>query len=151
MASYGEPDFDGLGFAIVLTSAAIGGQRWALTQVLMSRIGSKMNSIMTIYVISPASALTLIPFAFWLEGEDLFNSKFVKDPSLLTLAILNVIGAGFFAFAMIFVELALIERTSSMTLGVVGYLKQIIQIIISVIIFNDSLTPLNVTGMIVKI
>jgi tryptophan-rich sensory protein len=44
-----------------------GGLRWALTERLMDFLGSKMNSIMTIYTISPAAAITLVPFALWLE------------------------------------------------------------------------------------
>jgi solute carrier family 35 protein C2 len=73
----------------------------------------------------------------------------MASPDLMVLAILNTLGAGIFAFAMIFVELALLHRTSSMTLSVIGYVKQILQIIISVLIFNNQLTPLNIAGMFV--
>jgi tryptophan-rich sensory protein len=52
-----------------------GGLRWALTERLMDFLGSKMNSLMTIYTISPAAAVTLVPFALWLEVSVSLNQQ----------------------------------------------------------------------------
>merc|ERR1711871_742393 len=96
---------------------------------------SKPDTIETIYLISPASALTLIPFAAGLEWGSIKSSPFFNDGGILTLVMLNAIGSGLFAFAMIYVELALLERTSPLSLSIIGYLKQILQVIISILIF----------------
>lgn len=148
LASYSDSAaFDSVGFLLVFLAGALGGFRWTVTEILMSEIGSKMNSLMTIYTISPASVAILLPFTIWLEGKALASSKFYADPGLFFLSILNVAGSGIFAFAMIYVELAVLQRTSSLSLGVLGYLKQVVQIILSVIIFHDVLSPLNIVGV----
>ena len=149
LASYGDSQFDPIGFTLVFASSAIAGYRWALTEVLMDRIGTKMNSLMTIYTISPASVISLIPFVLWLEFGPFSRSKFYNDPGLFVLAILNVCGSGIFAFAMIYVELAVLNRTSSLTLVIISYLKQMAQIIVSVIVFHEHLSVLNIVGVII--
>lgn len=148
MATYSDSLFDPVGFTLVFLSAALGGYRWCLTEILMSKIGTKMNSLMTIYTIAPASVIVLIPFTLWLESGRLMNSKFFKEKDLLVLAIINVVGSGLFAYSMIYVELAVLHRTSSLSLGVIGYLKQIFQIVLSVLIFHDVLSVVNVLGVI---
>jgi len=149
MASYGDSQFDTIGFTLVFAASALGGYRWALTEVLMNRIGTKMNSLMTIYTISPASVVVLVPFVAWLEWGALTRSKFYSDPGLFILALLNVCGSGVFAFSMIYVELAVLNRTSSLSLVVIGYFKQMAQIIVSVIVFHEVLSPLNVAGVVI--
>ena len=54
--------------------------------------------------------------------------------------------AGIFAFGMILVELALIERTSSLSLSIVSYVKQFLQIFLAVLVFGTSITLLNSLG-----
>jgi len=150
MASYGNSQFDAIGFTLVFVASALSGYRWALTEVLMSHmVGTKMNSLMTMYTISPASVLTLVPFVLWLEWGPLKRSKFYGEPGLFMLAIVNVCGSGLFAFAMIYVELAVLNRTSSLSLVIIGHTKHVAQIIVSVIIFHEVLSPLNVFGVVV--
>ncbi|CAK9091814.1 Solute carrier family 35 member C2 (Ovarian cancer-overexpressed gene 1 protein), partial [Durusdinium trenchii] len=150
MASFGDTEFSAIGFGLVLGASAVGGFRWALTQVLMKQIRCSLDAILTIYLISPASALTLVPMALWLEGARFFSSKFLKA-DLVVLSMLNIFGSGLFAFAMILVELELLRKTSSMTLGVISYVKQILQIGLSVLIFHDKLTALNVIGFLLTL
>jgi len=145
MASFGDVEFSAIGFALVIGASAVGGFRWTLTQVLMRQIRCSLDAILTIYMISPASAMTLVPLSLWLEGNRFVSSKFCA-PKLLPLSIANILGSGLFAFAMIFVELELLRRTSSVSLGVISYVKQILQIGFSVLIFGDVLTPLNILG-----
>lgn len=145
MASLGDVEFSMIGFLLVIGSSAVGGFRWSLTQVLMKQIRCSMDAILTIYLISPASALSLVPLALWMDGPRLWASKFLES-DLLLLTTANVLGSALFAFSMILVELELLRRTSSVTLGVISYVKQILQIGLSVIVFHDALTALNVLG-----
>jgi len=151
MAVYGDTDFSALGFGLVLGASCVGGYRWALTQLLMVQIGSKLSALHTIYYISPAAAVTLIPFSLWLEGADLFSSKFVQEFHLFTLALMNTVGAGIFAFAMILVELELIKRTSSLSLAAISYVKQFLQIFLAMVVFGTVITLLNVFGMLLTV
>mmetsp|Transcript_15059 Transcript_15059/g.17042 ORF Transcript_15059/g.17042 Transcript_15059/m.17042 type:complete len:459 (-) Transcript_15059:131-1507(-) len=149
LAVYGEKaEFSLLGLGLVLGASCVGGYRWALTQLLMLKMGEKLSPVHTIYYISPAAAVTLIPFCIWLESEALFNSKFVHNFPLLVSAILNILGAGVFAFAMILVELQLIKQTSSLSLAAVSYVKQFLQIFVAVIVFGAVITWLNIFGMV---
>lgn len=56
--------------------------------------------------------------------------------------------AGLFAFGMILVELALIERTSSLSLSIISYIKQFLQILLAVLIFGTVVTAINILGKI---
>ena len=131
----------------------------------MLQIGSNMNGLITVYTISPTAAVTLVPFCLLLEAGPFLNSKFVADPMLLFWSVLNVVGskfftktqnpnatyfcrfsAGIFAFGMILVELALIERTSSLSLSIVSYIKQFLQIFLAVLVFGTTITFLNALG-----
>lgn len=150
MSSVKETSFEWIGFTLVLLSAALGGYRWALTEVLMhNRMDSpgKMNALMTIYVISPASVIVLIPFFFWFEFNSFVSSQFYSDAALFTLVVINIFASGLFAFAMIYVELAVLKRTSSLSLVVIGYVKQMLQIVFSAFLFHDVLLPLNIGGI----
>ncbi|KAH9256989.1 hypothetical protein BASA81_004810 [Batrachochytrium salamandrivorans] len=152
MASMKETSFEWIGFTLVFMSAALGGYRWALTEVLMhNKMDSpgKMNALMTIYVISPASVLVMIPFFFWFEFDSFLKSPFYSDAGLFTLVIVNVLASGLFAFAMIYVELAVLKRTSSLSLVVIGYVKQMLQICFSALLFHDVLLPINIGGIVV--
>eukprot|EP00301_Raphidiophrys_heterophryoidea_P022192 c6410_g1_i1.p1 GENE.c6410_g1_i1~~c6410_g1_i1.p1 ORF type:complete len:573 (+),score=128.42 c6410_g1_i1:52-1770(+) len=147
LASAGETQFNLEGFLLCMGAALLGGFRWAKTQVLMEVLSSKLNSILTIYTISPASALTLLPFFFAIEAKPLKASKFFSNSHLGFVASGLMLGSAFFAFALIFVELALIHQTSSLTLGVSGYIKEILQIVLAMIIFHDHLSTLNIFGL----
>ncbi|GBG29277.1 Solute carrier family 35 member C2 [Hondaea fermentalgiana] len=150
LASMGDTEFSTIGFLLVIGSSAVGGFRWSLTQVLMKQIRCNLDAILTIYLISPASALSLIPLSLWVDGERFFQSKFI-DASLLPYTVLNIVGSGLFAFSMILVELELLRRTSSVTLGVISYVKQMLQIGLSVVVFHDVLTPLNLLGFLLTL
>ena len=42
--------------------------RWVQTQLLMRGAGRELGTMETIYLISPASALSLLPLAVYFEG-----------------------------------------------------------------------------------
>ena len=94
-----------LGFGLVITASCIGGYRWALTQLFMLQIGSNMNGLITVYTISPAAAITLVPFCLLLEAGPLLQSKFVADWTLLLWVVLNIIGSKFRRSILLFVRI----------------------------------------------
>eukprot|EP00924_Labyrinthula_sp_SR-Ha-C_P015492 maker-scaffold_4-snap-gene-1.38-mRNA-1 protein AED:0.14 eAED:0.14 QI:33/0.83/0.85/1/1/1/7/718/365 len=151
LAVYGEANFSLFGSILVLGASAIGGYRWALTQVLMNKIGLKLDSVVTLYLISPSAALTLIPFFFFIELQDFTHSIFISDKDIFLKMILNLLGSGIFAVAMIFVELALIKHTSSLSMAVISYVKQFIQIVLSILVFHSRVTALNIIGLFVVV
>jgi solute carrier family 35 protein C2 len=151
ISSSGELDFSWLGFSLVLGAAAVGGLRWCLTEILMQQLQCNLDAVLTILIISPAASLSLLPFALSMDGARFVTSDFFRDTQLLALTALNVVGSGFFSFAMILVELELLRRTSSLTLGVISYAKQAVQIGMSVALFHDRVTARTVVGFLITV
>ncbi|KAG0268157.1 Triose-phosphate Transporter [Actinomortierella ambigua] len=147
----GEAHFDPTGFVLVLFAAVMSGLRWSLTQVLLQKDDLGMdNPIATLYYISPImfilmSLLSLIiedPFVVFTSSE--FFSSFNTGVVTLLLAA----GGGLLAFAMTIAEFKLIKNTGTVTLSVAGISKEIFVISLSVMIFGDQLTPVNLLGYI---
>ncbi|KAF9976397.1 Triose-phosphate Transporter [Actinomortierella ambigua] len=150
----GEAQYDATGFVLVLLAAVMSGLRWSLTQVLLQKDDLGMdNPIATLYYISPImfilmSLLSLIiedPFVVFTSSE--FFSSFQTGAVTLMLAA----GGGLLAFAMTIAEFKLIKNTGTVTLSVAGISKEIFVISLSVMIFGDQLTPVNLLGLLVSI
>jgi solute carrier family 35, member C2 len=58
---------------------------------------------------------------------------------------------GVIAFLMTASELALLKRTSVVTLSIAGIFKEVVTIAAAGLIFDDHLTPINVSGLFVTI
>jgi solute carrier family 35 protein C2 len=58
---------------------------------------------------------------------------------------------GCLAFLMTSSEFALLKRTSVVTLSICGIFKEVVTITTANLVFNDPLTPINLTGLIVTI
>ncbi|KAG0244797.1 Triose-phosphate Transporter [Actinomortierella wolfii] len=145
----GETQFDPTGFILVLMAAVMSGLRWSLTQMLLQKDDLGMdNPIATLYYISPImfmlmSVLSLViedPFVVFASSE--FFSSFRTGFTTLMLAA----GGGLLAFAMTIAEFKLIKNTGTVTLSVAGISKEIFVISLSVMIFGDQLTPVNLLG-----
>ncbi|TYZ65828.1 hypothetical protein PybrP1_001555 [[Pythium] brassicae (nom. inval.)] len=159
LASYGAAQFVWRGFALVLAASVIGTLRWVLTQSLLAAMANDDDAtapaaaanrvLAVVYFISPASALGLLPIAAASEGPQLLASKFVRDPHLLAASAGFVFVSGCLAFVLIFVEILLVNKTSALSLGIAGSLKDVTQVVLAVLVFGDRLQPLNVVGLVV--
>ena len=58
---------------------------------------------------------------------------------------------GVLAFLLLLVETKLVQITSSLTLSVIGNLKDCLQIAIVVVVFGEEISPLNVVGLILAL
>lgn len=150
LASYGSTQFVLHGFVLVLAASIIGTLRWVLTQSLLKEMDESANRILAVvYYISPASALGLLPIALFSEGRQMVTSKFVLEPHLLVASMGFIFVSGCLAFVLIFVEILLVKKTSALSLGIAGSLKDVTQVMLAVFIFGDHLIPLNVLGLVV--
>ncbi|UZJ54354.1 hypothetical protein CBS101457_003674 [Exobasidium rhododendri] len=133
----------------VLTASAMGGLRWALTQMLLHKSQMGMdNPIATIFWLSPLMSFFMVMSSMLLEDwRAMFSSQFFQDFASSMKSIALMVAPGFIAFLMNLSEFALIQRTSVMTLSVAGIFKEIATILISSSVFGDELTPINVTGL----
>jgi Triose-phosphate Transporter family len=139
------------GVALCLAASFSGGLRWVVMQYFMKLHMSGHNVMATLYKISPIAFLSLLPMAVMIEGNTFMKSEFmVLDPgsySLQYLIVLFSLFGGLLASVLIFVEMVLLAVTSSMTLTVLGQVKEIIQIVLSMMVFNENLSTRSICGI----
>ncbi|CAM0137932.1 unnamed protein product [Umbelopsis sp. WA50703] len=150
----GETKFDMLGFTLVLTASVMSGLRWSLTQLLLQHDTLGMdNPVATLYHLSPVMFVTMAVLSLIFEdpigqfkNSEHFDSIFHIMESFGLMSI-----GGLLAFAMTLAEFHLIKSTNTITLSVAGISKEVVIITLSVLIYGDVLTPVNLLGLAVSI
>lgn len=140
-----------IGLIFCLTASAAGGLRWALTERLVRHNEQCKSPFVCLHHIAPVSALFMVPVGLGLDLYPFLQSDFAQDPetALSTFAIITA--GGFMAFLLILVEVHLVQLTSSLTMGVLGQLKELLQILLAIVIFKDHVSTLNAVGLIVAL
>ncbi|KAJ4483681.1 triose phosphate transporter [Lentinula aciculospora] len=142
------------GFVLVISASALGGLRWALTQLLFQnkKIGFS-NPASTIFLLSPIMAGTLVVLSLFLESwSSLFGSEFFTSGVTRTIkTILLLIAPGVLAFCMVLSEFYIIQRAGMVPMSIAGIAKEVATISVSAWFFGDELTPLNITGVAITI
>ncbi len=147
LAVYSNAKVNYMGIGMCLMASLFAAVRWVLTQYLFKVDASCKNVFVALYHIAPASAFCLIPVSFVMEWERLKESTFYTDHALGLRVILCVCGGGIIAFWLLILEIKLLEMTSSLTMGILGHCKEVLQIVLAVIIFGEKLTHINITGL----
>ena len=149
----GETAFDALGFALIISSAFFSGFRWALTQILLLRNPATSNPFSSIFFLAPVMFVSLAIIAIPVEGFGRLAAGLAvlteKQGTFKGIGIMLL--PGFLAFLMTASEFALLKRTSVVTLSICGIFKEVITISAAGIVFNDPLTPINISGLLVTI
>ncbi|KAJ2708595.1 hypothetical protein H4R19_004672 [Coemansia spiralis] len=150
----GEVDFVLVGFLEAIGSAAMGGLRWSLTQMLLSQARFGMaNPVATMASLTPIVGATTLLLSLAAEHpltEIARNSNTDSLRGALTMALLMIAG-GVVAFGMVLAEFQLIARTSALTLSIAGMLKEVAVVAVAHAVFGDNLSPLNLSGMLVAL
>ncbi|KAF9350567.1 Triose-phosphate Transporter [Mortierella sp. AD094] len=150
----GEAQFDMTGFVLVLLAAVMSGLRWSLTQMLLQKDQLGMdNPVATLYYISPIMFVIMSVLSLVIEDPfvQFASSEFFQDFNTGLLTMMMAGGGGFLAFAMTVAEFKLIKNTGTVTLSVAGISKEIVVISLSMVIFGDRLTFVNLLGLLVSI
>ncbi|KAJ6593632.1 triose-phosphate transporter family-domain-containing protein [Mycena capillaripes] len=140
------------GFLLVLTASALGGFRWAMTQLLLKDKKMGMdNPAATIYWLAPIMGLTLGTTSLIVDDwSALFSSEFfVGWKALQTVLFLTM--PGIVAFCMVLSEFSIIQRAGMVPMSIAGIAKEVTTISISAAIFGDKLTPLNLVGVAITV
>jgi solute carrier family 35, member C2 len=149
----GETAFDLLGFILVMSAAASSGFRWSLTQIMLLRNPATSNPFSSIFFLAPVMFVALLIIAFPVEGPIQLAKGLAHLVALkgVFLTICILIFPGCLAFLMTASEFALLQRTSVVTLSICGIFKEVVTISTASIVFEDKLTPVNVSGVLVTI
>ncbi|KAI0971449.1 triose-phosphate transporter family-domain-containing protein [Xylaria arbuscula] len=149
----GEVEFHLGGFFLIISSAFFSGFRWGLTQILLLRHPATSNPFSSIFFLTPIMFATLLFIAIPVEGFSDFWSGLqtlsaqwgvFKTPLLLLFP-------GTIAFLMTASEFALLQRSSVVTLSIAGIFKEVVTIIVAALVFDDKLTPINISGLLVTL
>lgn len=149
----GETAFDPLGFGLVMTAAASSGFRWSLTQIMLLRNRATSNPFASIFFLAPVMFLALLIIAIPVEGPVAVVAgldRLAKAKGTLP-ATLILIFPGCLAFLMTASEFALLQRSSVVTLSIAGIFKEIVTITAASVAYDDKLTPINISGLLVTI
>jgi solute carrier family 35 protein C2 len=149
----GETAFSAPGFALVLAAAFFSGFRWALTQMLLLRHAATANPFSSIFFLAPGMFASLLVVAVPVEGLALLAARVARLAA--EWGVLGSAGVllfpGVLAFCMTASEYALLRRTSVVTLSICGVFKEVVTIAAAGVVFDDALTPVNVSGVLVTI
>jgi solute carrier family 35 protein C2 len=149
----GEVEFSLVGFVLVISAAFFSGFRWGLTQILLIRNPATSNPFSSIFFLAPIMFLTLFSIAIPVEGFPALieGMKALSAEWGALLTPLLILFPGTIAFLMTASEFALLKRTSVVTLSIAGIFKEAVTITASLIVFGDTLTPVNVSGLFVTL
>lgn len=148
-----EAKFIPIGFVLVLTASALSGLRWSLTQILLLRNPATSNPFSSIFFLAPCMFVSILAIAIPVEGFGPLFERFgelVAEMGLIQ-AVSIILFPGIIAFLMVSSEFALLQRSSVVTLSICGIFKEVITISAAALIFQDPLTPVNISGLLVTI
>ncbi|WRT67304.1 uncharacterized protein IL334_004272 [Kwoniella shivajii] len=140
------------GIAMVFSASALGGLRWALTEVVMHKKGMGLsNPFATIFWLSPLMAVTLALVSMIVEGWfQIIGSDFFDGfQAVKTMGV--IVFPGGLAFAMVTSEYFIIQRAGVVPLSIAGIFKEVSTISISAWVFGDQLTGLNIIGVVITV
>jgi drug/metabolite transporter (DMT)-like permease len=144
ISSFGELNFNAFGFCVQLVAVLAEACRIVSVQLVLGKANLKLNSITTLYYVSPACfAFLLVPFAL-LElpriayGLEITHSVHYSTGIMLANAMC--------AFALNSAIYLLIGKTSALTLNVAGVVKDFFLIIISAAVFESPISATQLIG-----
>lgn len=151
LASFGEGhEFVMNGFILQLLGVALGGLRWAMTQVLLrgSEDGA-MPPLTAILYTSTATAACVLPFALFLEGGEVLARLQELDAHQVWIISGTMTIVASLVFVLLISEYWLVNATSSLGLSVAGVFKELLTIAGGIIIFSDHISVLNIVGFVI--
>ncbi|KAI1435709.1 TPT-domain-containing protein [Xylaria sp. CBS 124048] len=149
----GEVEFHLGGFFLIISSAFFSGFRWGLTQILLLRHPATSNPFSSIFFLTPVMFVMLLFIAAPVEGLPAFWDglrTLSKEWGILKTPLL-LLFPGTIAFLMTASEFALLQRSSVVTLSIAGIFKEVVTIIVAALVFDDKLTPINISGLLVTL
>lgn len=145
LTTIGELHFSVIGFSYQLIGILSEASRLVLINILMK--DNKLDSLSLLYYVAPCCALFISIPAFYYEGESFLNHYSYSRIHLLTMEFkVIVICNGIFAFLLNIAVVLLISKCSALILTLSGIIKDILLLLVSIIIFQTQVSPLQYFG-----
>ena len=144
---FGEINLTWTGLFITLAGCFLSsGKSISIKQTLSGQY--ELQSADLITRMSPIAAIEMFFLIFYKNEDD----KIISPTSKYTISILGIFGAilsGVIAYFLNLSNFLATHHTSPLTVTIAGCVKQVVTIILSVLIFDKSLTLLNTIGIII--
>jgi len=143
-ASFGELDFNMLGFGLQLTATLIEAVRLILLKALVSSNGIQLDAMSGLYYYAPTCLVAiLVPFSLHVEGSVPWDKLWALHPVLLASALI--------AFALHLTILVFLRNASSTTYAATGILKDVLLIGSTSAYYSHPVTLLQAAGYCVSL
>lgn len=148
LASCTELEFHLGGFLAALTACFLTGLKFVLSsQMLAGRY--KLDSINLLYYMAPPSVAILAPMCLLLERQGVID--WVTDPLRTNTDFLLLLFSGIVSFILNVTLFIVLKATSSVTVTVAGNVKTVLVIGVSILMFKNPVTAINMFGCLVAI
>ena len=145
MALWKEPNFVWKGVVMAAGSSFCGALRWSMTQY----VSQKQKASVRTLIIFTAPAGVVVTFCCSLLTESDTIGKLTDGTygsgALSVLIMIGVFG-GVITLALLIVEISLVSLTSALATDVGAKVKDMCLILISMAVYGDRLTPINIVG-----
>lgn len=140
IASYGELNFHAFGFTLLIASILAEAIRLVSIQRLLAASDIKLNSVTTLYYVSPACFVFLtVPFVFLELPAMLVADDMTYNPLVLS-------SSAILAFALNVSVYLLIREGGALTMNVAGVVKDWLLICVSSILFHAPISSMQLLG-----
>jgi len=140
LASWQEADFHLFGFAAIVAATALRAVKSVWQGLLLSDEDDRLDAISLLYYMSPPCFAILFFIAVFSEPELMLDSvafgQMLSDWNLMSW----LISSGVIAFFLNIMNLLVTKYTSAVTLQVLGNVKVVLSILVSVLIFQNQVS-----------
>lgn len=161
-----------IGFSLVLFSSVLNATKWILTELLLNEnvafkeiiknlnVSAKapgkprnLTPILSVLLIAPITLSLLLTGTIIVEGFPLQIISFISAETIgyTVMALGSLFLASCLVFLMRVADFRLVQLVSLVTFSLLGIIKEIFMILISVIFLGEILFPINIAGLIITI
>mmetsp|Transcript_11793 Transcript_11793/g.43090 ORF Transcript_11793/g.43090 Transcript_11793/m.43090 type:complete len:344 (-) Transcript_11793:362-1393(-) len=144
IASFGELEFNMFGTILAVAGLSCESLRLVLSQRLLQADDIRFNAITGVYFTAPLSFVVL--FALFLCFEYSSLEAFVVSHVNPTEVLLVLLSNGVMAFFLNLSVYQVLQLTSAITYGVMGQMKDWVNMLVAIPVFNNTVTGIQVAG-----
>jgi len=146
LASWEEADFHLFGFLAIVIATALRAIKSVWQGVLLSDEDDKIDALSLLYYMSPPCFFMLLLMTMIFEPEIIMYSTYIMGILTNASLIFWLFLSGLIAFVLNMMNLLVTKYTSAVTLQVLGNVKVVLSIIVSVFIFQNQVSFLAWLG-----
>jgi hypothetical protein len=149
LATFGDYYFTMIGFLLTFLGVILAAIKTVATNRLMT--GSLALSAMEVlFRMSPLAATQCLFYAY-ASGEFAGFQTAVAEGAFDTTFLFSILCNGFMAFSLNIVSFQTNKVAGALTVSVCGNLKQCLTILLGIVLFAVTVTPLNGVGMLITV